>query len=181
MEPPSPTGDIGCQIPTCLWNGNYHILPGISSSVDSPLPKAGDLLCVLQGRTMTTVADHLDNAGFNTIANSSLLELMYIIHQEKTSLQMDITGSMLLEVGLAKSPTLVNLHYCWLFHYQMIVSVPRNGGPNMAFIYYKCENHPVFTKIYQIKAHIQQTSKRSSNQLKNKLHVNPVESFCKIA
>ena len=44
---------------------------------------------------MTTVADHLDNAGFNTIAKSSLLELMYIINQEKTSLQMDITAAML--------------------------------------------------------------------------------------
>ena len=44
---------------------------------------------------MTTVADHLDNAGFNTIAETSLLELMYIINQEKTSLQMDITAAML--------------------------------------------------------------------------------------
>ena len=44
---------------------------------------------------MTTVADHLDNAGFNTTAKSSLLELMYIINQEKTYLQMDITAAML--------------------------------------------------------------------------------------
>ena len=44
---------------------------------------------------MTTVAGHLDNAGFNTIAKSSFLELMYIINQEKTSLQMDITAAML--------------------------------------------------------------------------------------
>ena len=44
---------------------------------------------------MTTVADHVDNAGFNTIAESSLLELMYIVNQEKTSLQMDITAAML--------------------------------------------------------------------------------------
>ena len=44
---------------------------------------------------MTTVADHLDNAGFNTIAKSSLLKLMYSIYQEKTSLQMDITAAML--------------------------------------------------------------------------------------
>ena len=89
------------QIPTCLWNGNYQILPGIPiRSIDSPLTKVGDLrnlwsyvFCkVVQ---MTTVADHLDNAGFNTIAERSLLELMYIINQEKTSLQMDITAAML--------------------------------------------------------------------------------------
>ena len=44
---------------------------------------------------MTAVADHLDKAGFNTTAKSSLLELMYIINQEKTSFQMDITAAML--------------------------------------------------------------------------------------
>ena len=44
---------------------------------------------------MTTVADHLDNAGFNTTATSSLLELMYIINQEKTPPQMHITAAML--------------------------------------------------------------------------------------
>ena len=37
---------------------------------------------------MTTVADHLDNAGINTIAKSSLLELMYFINQEKASLNL---------------------------------------------------------------------------------------------
>ena len=44
---------------------------------------------------MTTAADNLDDAGFNTIAKSSLLESMYIIDQEKTPLQMDITDAML--------------------------------------------------------------------------------------
>ena len=47
------------------------------------------------GVQMTTVADHLDNAGFNTIAKSSLLELIYIINQEKTPLQMAITAAIL--------------------------------------------------------------------------------------
>ena len=89
------------QIPTCLWNGNYQILPGIPiRSIDSPLTKVGDLrnlwsYVFCKGVQMTTVADHLDNAGFNTIAERSLLELMYIINQEKTSLQMDVTAAML--------------------------------------------------------------------------------------
>ena len=91
------------QIPTCLWNGNYQILPGIPiRSIDAPLTKVGDLrnlwsYVFCKGVQMTTVhvADHLDNAGFNTIAESFLLELMYIINQEKTSLQMDITAAML--------------------------------------------------------------------------------------
>ena len=77
------------EIPTCVWNGNYQILPGIPIfSIDSPLPKAGDLrnlrsYVFCKGEQMTTVADHLDNAGFNTTAKSSLIELMYIINQEK--------------------------------------------------------------------------------------------------
>ena len=44
---------------------------------------------------MTAVADDLDNAGINAIAKSSLLELRYIINQENTHLQMDITAAML--------------------------------------------------------------------------------------
>ena len=44
---------------------------------------------------MTIVADHLGNAGFNTIVKSSLFESMYIINLEKTTLQMDITAAML--------------------------------------------------------------------------------------
>ena len=34
---------------------------------------------------MTAIADQLDNADFNTIAKSSLLELMYIINQQKNT------------------------------------------------------------------------------------------------
>ena len=34
---------------------------------------------------MTTVADHLENAGFSTIAKRYLLELIYIISQEKNT------------------------------------------------------------------------------------------------
>ena len=41
---------------------------------------------------MTIAADHLDNAGFNAIGYSYLLESMSIIHQEKTPLQMDVTA-----------------------------------------------------------------------------------------
>ena len=64
------------QIPTCLWNGNYQILPGISIfGIDSPLPKAEDLrnlwsYVFCKGVQMTTVADYLDNAGFNTTAKN---------------------------------------------------------------------------------------------------------------
>ena len=104
---PLATVDVGAnhpnlhQIPISLWNGNYQILPGIPIlSIDSPLPNAGYLrnlwsyVCC-KGVQMTTVADHLDDAGFNSIAKSSLLELMYIINQEKTRLQMDIAVAML--------------------------------------------------------------------------------------
>ena len=43
---------------------------------------------------MTGVANHLDSADFNAIVKSSLLESMYIINQEKTPLQMDVTAVM---------------------------------------------------------------------------------------
>ena len=58
------------QIPTCLWNGNYQILPGFPiCSIDSPLPKVGDLrnlwsYVFCKGVQMSTVADHLDNASY---------------------------------------------------------------------------------------------------------------------
>ena len=44
---------------------------------------------------MTAVADHFDNAEFYAIAKSSLLQLMCIISQENTPLQMDITAALL--------------------------------------------------------------------------------------
>ena len=62
------------KIPTCLWNGNYITLPGISIfGNESPLPNASDLwnlwsYVFCKGVQMTIVADHLDNAGFNAIA-----------------------------------------------------------------------------------------------------------------
>ena len=67
-------------------------------SIDYPLPNAADLrnlwsYVFCKGVQMTTVGDHLGDAGFNTIAKNSLLELMY--NQEKTPLQMDITFAML--------------------------------------------------------------------------------------
>ena len=60
--------------PDCLWKGNYQILTGISFlGIDSPLPNAEDLrnlwsYVFCKGVQMTTVANHLDSAGFNTIA-----------------------------------------------------------------------------------------------------------------
>ena len=80
----------GRKIPTCLWFGNYLILPGISIfNIDSPLQNARNLCNVwsyvsCKGVQRTLVADHFDNAGFNAIAKSSLLESMHIINQEKT-------------------------------------------------------------------------------------------------
>ena len=47
-------------------------------------------LCVLQGRKVTIVTDHLDNAWFSAIATSSLS-----IEKKKTPLQMDVTAAML--------------------------------------------------------------------------------------
>ena len=46
-------------------------------------------LCVLQGRKVTIVTDHLDNAWFSVIATSSLSI------EKKTPLQMDVTAAML--------------------------------------------------------------------------------------
>ena len=43
---------------------------------------------------MTVVADQLYNAGFNAIAKNSLLDSMYIINQDKTHLQMDVTAAI---------------------------------------------------------------------------------------
>ena len=88
-----------------LCNVNYQILLGIPIfGIDSPLPHAGELWhlsrCVGKGVQMTIVADHLNNAGFNIIAKSSLLELMYVINQENPPLQMDITGAMLYRIIL---------------------------------------------------------------------------------
>ena len=47
-----------------------------------------------KGVQMTIVADQLDNAGFNAIAKSPLLEPTYIINQGKTPLQMDVTAAV---------------------------------------------------------------------------------------
>ena len=77
---------------------------------------------------MTIVADHLDNAGFNTIAKSSLLELMYISHQEKTYLQMDITAAML---SLSLYRIILPCH-CFLaivFKYVLLVTTAVQFGP----------------------------------------------------
>ena len=77
---------------------------------------------------MTTVADHLDNVGFNTIAKSYLLELMYIIHQEKTSLQMDIAAAMLsLSLYRIILPCLCFLAI--VFKYVLLVTTALQFGP----------------------------------------------------
>ena len=66
------------KIPHCLWNGNCIILPGISTfGIDSSLPNARDLrnpwsYVSCKGIQITIVSDHLDNAGLNAIAKSSL-------------------------------------------------------------------------------------------------------------
>ena len=89
------------QTPICLWIGNYLILPGISIfGINTPLPNASDLwklwsYVFRKGVQMNIVAGHLDNAGFNAIAKSSLLEKMSNINREKTPLQMNVTASML--------------------------------------------------------------------------------------
>ena len=62
------------------------------------MPDARDLgnqwsYVVCKGVQMTLVADHLDNAGFNAIAKSSIFESMYIINQVKTRLEMDVTAA----------------------------------------------------------------------------------------
>ena len=68
------------QTPICLWIGNYLILPGISIfGINTPLPNVSDLwklwsYVFRKGVQMNIVAGHLDNAGFNAIAKSSLLE-----------------------------------------------------------------------------------------------------------
>ena len=46
-------------------------------------------MCVLQGRMVNIVTDHLDNAGFNAIATSSLP-----IKEKNTPPQMDVTAAM---------------------------------------------------------------------------------------
>ena len=82
---------------------------------------------------MTTIADHLDNAGFNTIAKSSLLELMYIIHQEKTSLQMDIMAAMLsLSLYRIILPCLCFLAI--VFKYVSLVTTALQFGPVWCYI-----------------------------------------------
>ena len=53
----------------------WRYLNGIIFGIDSPLPKAGDLrnlwsYVFCKGVQMTTVADYLDNAGFNTTAKN---------------------------------------------------------------------------------------------------------------
>ena len=130
------------QIPTCLWNGNYQILPGIPiRSIDSPLPKVGDLrnlwsYVFCKGVQMTTVADHLDNAGFNTIAKSSLLELMYFINQKKTSLQMDITAAML-SLSLYRIYRIILPYLCFwviVFKYVLFVTTALQSSPVWCYI-----------------------------------------------
>ena len=125
--------------PPRLWNGNYQILPVIHIfGIDSPLPKVGDLRnlwsCVFcKGVQMTTVADHLDNAGFNTIAKSSLLESMYIINQEKTSLQKDITAAML-SLSLYR---IILQYLCFLvivFKYVLFVTTALQSSPVWCYI-----------------------------------------------
>ena len=82
---------------------------------------------------MTAVADHLDNAGFNTIAKSSLLELMHIIHQEKTSLQMDIKAAMLsLSLYRFILPCLCFLTI--VFKYVLLVTTALQFGPVWCYI-----------------------------------------------
>ena len=44
---------------------------------------------------MTMAGDHSDNARFNAIVKSSLLESMYIVNQEKHPIQMEVTTAML--------------------------------------------------------------------------------------
>ena len=79
------------KLPTCLWNGNYLIFPGISIfGIEYPLPNARDLrnlwsYVICKGIQMTIPADHLDNVGFNVTAKSSLLESMHIINRKITS------------------------------------------------------------------------------------------------
>ena len=130
------------QIPTCLWNGNYQILPGIPiRSIDSPLPKVGDLrnlwsYVFCKGVQMTTVADHLDNAGFYTIAKSSLLELMYFINQKKTSLQMDITAAML-SLSLYRIYRIILPYLCFwviVFKYVLFVTTALQSSPVWCYI-----------------------------------------------
>ena len=75
------------QIHTCVWNGNGNqILPGIPIfGIDSSLPSAGALW-------------NLWSYVFCKGAHSQELSVrikIYIINQEKTPLQMDITAAML--------------------------------------------------------------------------------------
>ena len=82
---------------------------------------------------MTTVAALLDNAAFNSIAKSSLLELMYIIHQEKTYLQMDITTAML-SLSLYR---IILPCFCLLaivFKYVLLVTTALQFGPVWCYI-----------------------------------------------
>ena len=82
------------KIATCLWNRNCIILPGISIfGINSPLLNARDLrnpwsYVSCKGVRITIVSDHLDNAGFNAIAKSSLS--IRIKHLSK----WDVTASM---------------------------------------------------------------------------------------
>ena len=107
----------------------------IKFSLESPsLPKAGDwrnlwsyVFC--KGVQMTTLADHLDNAGFNTIAR------MYIINQEKTYLQMDITAAML-SLSLYR---IILPYLCFLvivFKYVLYVTTALQSSPVWC---YMCE------------------------------------------
>ena len=82
---------------------------------------------------MTTVADHMDNAGFNTIAKSSLLGLMYIINQGKISPQMDITAAML-SLSLYR---IILPYLCFLvtvFKYVLFVTTALQSSPVWCYI-----------------------------------------------
>ena len=70
---PLATVTVDSNHPTCLWNGNYQILPGIPIfGIDSPLPNAGDLqnlwsFVFCKGVQMTTVAGN--RMGWNSSGN----------------------------------------------------------------------------------------------------------------
>ena len=82
---------------------------------------------------MTTVAAPLDNAAFNSIAKSSLLELMYIIHHEKIYIQMDITTAML-SLCLYR---IILPCFCFLaivFKYVLLATTALQFGPVWCYI-----------------------------------------------
>ena len=82
-----------------IWN---LVFPGIPiSGINNSLSNGRDLwnlwrYVFCKGVPITLIADHLDNAGINTIAKNYLLESIRIniINQERTPLQMDVTAAM---------------------------------------------------------------------------------------